>query len=59
MVECIDTLSFSVAIVHIFLHVEAVHVDEGGRLALLEQFLFERVAVLSVIDDNLTVSSTD
>ena len=59
MVECIDALSLSVAIVHVFLHIEAVHVDKGGWLALLEQFLFERVAVLSVIDDDLTVGSTD
>ena len=59
MVECVDTLYLSVAIVHILLHIEAVHVDESWRLTLLEQLLLERVAVLSIIDDDFAISSAD
>lgn len=59
MVECVYTLYLRVAIVHILLHIEAVHVDESWRLTLLEQLLLERVAVLSIIDDDFAISSAD
>ena len=59
MIQCIDTLGLREAIVHVLLHIEAVHVDESRRFVSIEELLLERVAVLPVVDDHLAVSCAD
>jgi len=56
MIECVDTLGLCEAVVNVFLHVEAVHEYEIGRLRLFKELLLERVAVLSIVHDYFAVS---
>ena len=59
MIQCVDSLCLSEAIVDVLLHIEAVHEDESRRFVPIEQLLLERVAVLPVVDDNFAVSRAD
>lgn len=59
MVECIDSLRLSEAVVDVFLHVEAVHKNERGRLRSIKQFLLERVTILSVVYNYFAISCAD
>ena len=59
MIKRVHALRLSEEIVNILLDIEAVHEDEGGRLILLEQFLLERVAILSVVDNDFAIGSAN
>ena len=41
MVESVHSFGLCVAIINIFLHIEAVHVDELGRVRFVKQLLLE------------------
>ena len=58
MVQCVDSLSLSEAVVDVLLDVEAVHVDEHWWFVLIEKLLLERVAVLSIVDNNFSIGGT-
>lgn len=59
MVQGVHAFGLCEAVVHVLLQVERVHEDENRWLVLVEQFLFERVAVLAVVDDHLAVFASD
>ena len=55
VIEGVDSLGLCEAVVDVLLHVEAVHEDESRRVGLVEELLFERVAVLSVVDQYFAI----
>ena len=57
MIKSVHSFCFCEEIVDILLDIEAIHEDEGRRLILFEQLLLERVAVLSVVDDDFAIGS--
>jgi hypothetical protein len=50
MIKSVASLSLSESIADIVQQVKGVHIIENWRLALVKDFLIERVEVLSVID---------
>jgi hypothetical protein len=56
VIQSVHPFRFSEAIVHIFLHIEAVHEDKSWRFAPLEQLLLERITVLSIVDNYFPIS---
>jgi hypothetical protein len=59
VIKCINFLGLCEEIVNVLLDVERVHEDEGRRSRFVKDFLFERVAVLSVVDTDFAVAGRD
>ena len=59
MIKRVHALRLCEEIVDVLLDIEAIHVDESRRLILLEQLLLERVAILSVVDNDFAVGSAN
>jgi len=58
VVQLINFLRFSEAIINVLLDVKGVHEAELGRSTGVKQFLLEGISVLSVVEDSLAIACT-
>jgi hypothetical protein len=57
VVQCVYFLRLGETIINVLLDIKRVHKDECRWICLIEQLLLERITVLTIVDDNLSVGS--